>query len=925
MQLGEKEFFAEIARRLERWRDKQLDKKASRSVRCLPVEKEIPMTAKTWIWMKLVVFLCLMLAGTAGATTYTLTVNTNGSGTVNRNPSNSSYPSGVTVTVTATPSTGWYFSGWSGDVIGTLNPTNVTMNSNMVITGNFLAFPTYTLVLATNGQGTISLNPGGGIYLSNTTVIVTATPSPGWIFVSWSGSTNSSTNPLSITMNTNNSLTGTFAQLPAFQEQPQNVTNGPGGTVDFTSQAVGTPPVSYQWFFINNSLANATNSELTITNLTLANAGNYQVVAANYYGSVTSSVAALVLTNVSRSSNVVSVSSEAALRAAIQQGGWISITCNGTITLTNTINITNDVILDATGVSFALSGGNVLQLFYVAPGAMLSATNVVLEDGAVTVTNTNTPADGGAIYNDGGIVTLVSCTLTNNNAQSMEAGGLARGGAVFNNRGTLTLEACSVSDNSVDGGGPDTSINIPHIGGLGFGGAIFATNGSVTIANCLFNSNLCTAEGGLNGECVGGAAFLAANSVLISESTFTNNRAWGGSPADNEGLPPSAQAYGGALATISGTVVIDLSQFANNSAVGGPAAMDSGGASGFGGAVYSTCALTVESSSFSGNWALPSSTFSTPGGYGGGLFNAGEAILDRCSIYSNYVEGGSPGPPGGFERANGGDGLGGGIFNAGAMAITNCTIALNTALAGSGTGDPPPPAINGAALGGGLYNSTNANCTLMNDTIVSNYCIAIGPPLLGTNGFAAGVQIANTNGTLQLINTIIAYGGTNGNAFGPITDLGFNISSDGSANFQSGSSYNFTDPLLGPLANYGGPTLCMALLSNSPAIDNADPSDFPSTDQRGFVRPIGNGPDMGAYEYGSYQPIILYLNTASTASNVLLSFTASLPGSYRLQASTNLSTWTDLNTNGPFSSSTNISQTIDMQGLNLRFFRLLVQ
>ena len=48
------------------------------------------MTAKTRIWMKLVVFLCLMLAGTAGATAYTLTVSTNGSGSVNRNPSNSS-------------------------------------------------------------------------------------------------------------------------------------------------------------------------------------------------------------------------------------------------------------------------------------------------------------------------------------------------------------------------------------------------------------------------------------------------------------------------------------------------------------------------------------------------------------------------------------------------------------------------------------------------------------------------------------------------------------------------------------------------------------------------------------------------------------------------------------------------------------------
>lgn len=113
------------------------------------------------------------------------------------------------------------------------------MNSNLSITGNFLALPTYTLTLATNGQGTINLIPSGGSYLSNFVVTVTATPATGWVFTSWSGSTNVSANPLSITMDTNNSLTGTFAQLPAFDIGPQNVTNATGSMVSFTSHAVG--------------------------------------------------------------------------------------------------------------------------------------------------------------------------------------------------------------------------------------------------------------------------------------------------------------------------------------------------------------------------------------------------------------------------------------------------------------------------------------------------------------------------------------------------------------------------------------------------------------------------------------------------------------------------------------------------------------
>ena len=83
----------------------------------------------------------LLMTGTAGATNYTLTVSAQGSGTVTRNPTNSTYPSGVTVIVTATPNAGWYFANWSGDANGSVNPLNVVMNTNLVITGNFLAFP----------------------------------------------------------------------------------------------------------------------------------------------------------------------------------------------------------------------------------------------------------------------------------------------------------------------------------------------------------------------------------------------------------------------------------------------------------------------------------------------------------------------------------------------------------------------------------------------------------------------------------------------------------------------------------------------------------------------------------------------------------------------------------------------------------------
>ena len=71
------------------------------------------------------------------ALNYTLTVNLQGQGTVSLNPSGGSYASGTQVTLTATPTSGWQFSGWSGDLSGSQNPATVTINSNKSITATF--------------------------------------------------------------------------------------------------------------------------------------------------------------------------------------------------------------------------------------------------------------------------------------------------------------------------------------------------------------------------------------------------------------------------------------------------------------------------------------------------------------------------------------------------------------------------------------------------------------------------------------------------------------------------------------------------------------------------------------------------------------------------------------------------------------------
>jgi len=72
---------------------------------------------------------------------YTLTVNISGGGTVsvNQQPYTSpmNFTSGTVVNLLASPSTGYNFSGWSGGLSGSTNPTTITMNSDKSVTATF--------------------------------------------------------------------------------------------------------------------------------------------------------------------------------------------------------------------------------------------------------------------------------------------------------------------------------------------------------------------------------------------------------------------------------------------------------------------------------------------------------------------------------------------------------------------------------------------------------------------------------------------------------------------------------------------------------------------------------------------------------------------------------------------------------------------
>ena len=205
---------------------------------------------------------------------------------------------------------------------------------------------------------------------------------------------------------------------------------------------------------------------------------------------------------------------------------------------------------------------------------------------------------------------------------------------------------------------------------------------------------------------------------------------------------------------------------------------------------------------------------------GGGIAVGGSSAavtLERVTVSNNLVTGSGSG--GGIDIANGG------------FSAINLTVSGNSA------------GLSGDGSGGGI--NADRPISLTNSTITDNYA-------LSGSGIKGG-------GTVTLANTIVAgnhnsadvdgaFFSSNNNLIG---DVGIATGlTDGVNNDQVGSAGSPIDPLLGALADNGGPTPTHALLVGSSAIDAADPNLAPNFDQRGFLRSDGS-PDIGAYEFNA--------------------------------------------------------------------------
>jgi hypothetical protein len=371
--------------------------------------------------------------------------------------------------------------------------------------------------------------------------------------------------------------------------------------------------------------------------------------------------------------------------------------------------------------------------------------------------------------------------------------GVAAGAATF---GTTTLDHMVLTGN----------MSSAFAGGLYIG-----NNKDVTVVDSLISGN--TAATDVGGILVSPGAHLVLDHSTVSGNTAAAGVAGGVLVDANATLDVIDSTISGNTAgTVGGGVFLYTGATLNliNSTLSGNTAASGPGGGVFG---YVYASVNVVNSTISGNSATTN---------GGGIyfFDTGSLTVESSTISGNQT------------TASADNQGGGGIYFFGAsigdIVIENSTIANNTS-AGSG--------------GGILLANFNGLLELFNSTVSGNTALST------TSGYGGGGVVDRDGyGTIGLLNSVVS-GNTNVNAPdilspypGQVLAFSSLIFSPNGFNLATGSSGNlpfFTDPMLGPLQDNGGPTETMAPLAGSPLLNAGDITLIQpgiTTDQRGLDR-----------------------------------------------------------------------------------------
>ncbi len=460
---------------------------------------------------------------------------------------------------------------------------------------------------------------------------------------------------------------------------------------------------------------------------------------------------------------------------------------------------------------------------------------------------------------------------------------------------TLTLETVTLTGGLSQGGtGAPTWLGGGGGGGAGLGGAIYAYQATVNLSNVTITNS--TAQGGAGGSIWynaglaggggGSAAFTGGTGGLDDLGTAAGgggggmygpgqnaNGNTGGSGGKNWAGKQAGQSDAGSLGggggggqyypyffgvAHSGGQATSTNLFGFGGGGGGGAEGDAtfgdahGGQGGFGGG--------GGGAGFNGTARGGAGGFGGGGGGGTGTSNAGGSLFGGGSG-GNANPGQPNGPDGQGGGGGGGAGLGGAIFlNRSTLNMFNSTITGNSANggAGGGAGVWSTGGNGGSGFGGAIF-SLNSTTNIQSSTIADN-----GASSGGNQVYVLSMGSGATS-TAYLANSIVGRSDTSGHADiihrairgGRLPHLG------GVANlvsvpgrFPKRAIAATGDPMLGALADNGGPTLTLKPLPGSPAIDAGSTrirprfGVLPQTDQTGSPRVQGSGPDIGAVETG---------------------------------------------------------------------------
>ncbi len=456
---------------------------------------------------------------------------------------------------------------------------------------------------------------------------------------------------------------------------------------------------------------------------------------------------------------------------------------------------------------------------YYTPGPNEGSTGSQLIADSTITGNTATEEAGGAInIYDGGrygdALTLDNVSLTGNISQDDDGGAInveeeGRSLFVLNNTSIMNNTAYNNGGGirfAADGDGAALIVDNSTISSNtseSDGGGIFfySDDASLSIVDSTLSSNYASSDGGGIAIYLNDASYQPFNIVNTTINSNTAGDSGGGIYFNsyNEG------GFGGS--GVNGPILIDDSVIAGNSADGN------------GGGLF----FNVYDDGFYGGVTIRNSTIAdnaTSEGNGGGVFISDDEsnyafVFDNTTVSGNYASGNGGGLFIYTEDAN--------------LFVRNSTFSGNTASGYGGaiaidylddTAFIANSTItnNSAYTGGGIYSN-------------DNYIQLLGSIISGNSADESGNDVYLNGGQANFLFSILG-DGSSGNVY----DNGFNEF--------------YADPLLGPLADNGGPTETHALMAGSPAINRGFNFVASLTDQRlaGFPRTLDGATDMGAFE-----------------------------------------------------------------------------